>query len=167
MLCAGIATLLPGQLLAQYAMRASVLGGGGAVSSNSTHRLASTMGQAVAGFSAGGSFRKRAGFWSAEPVPTPVEHTAAPVPREYRLDQNFPNPFNPATTIRFAIKEKSHVSLVVFTLLGQAVSTIVDEELPAGEYETRFTAPDAASGLYFYRLTSNGFVRSRKMLLLR
>lgn len=67
-----------------------------------------------------------------------VRTLEAPIPTDFSLQQNYPNPFNPSTNIRFAIKEKSHVSLIVFNLLGQSVATLVNEELPAGEYEAIF-----------------------------
>jgi hypothetical protein len=89
------------------------------------------------------------------------------IPVKFALQQNYPNPFNPSTNIRFAVKEKSHVSIIVFDMLGRWVATLVNQELPAGEYETRFSPNALASGLYVYRMTTNGFIESRRMLLLK
>jgi hypothetical protein len=92
---------------------------------------------------------------------------AKSVPREYELSQNFPNPFNPSTVIRYAIPVKSHVTLTVHNLLGQLVSTIVSGEQEAGFHEIKFEAPNLASGVYLYRLEAGKFVQTRKLTLIR
>jgi hypothetical protein len=100
-------------------------------------------------------------------VPAGSRTAAAAVPREYDLAQNFPNPFNPSTIIRYAIPVKSHVLLTVHNLLGQVVSTIVNGEQDAGFHEIRFDAPNLASGVYLYRLEAGKFVETRKLTLIR
>jgi hypothetical protein len=102
-----------------------------------------------------------------DPSLTSVRTIENTIPANFSLQQNYPNPFNPSTNIRFAMKEKSHVSLVVLNLLGQTVATLVNETLPAGEYEVLFSTSGLASGLYLYRMTANAFTRSRTMLLLK
>ena len=92
---------------------------------------------------------------------------AKSVPREYDLSQNFPNPFNPSTVIRYAIPVKAHVLLTVHNLLGQVVSTIVNSEQEAGFHEIKFDALNLASGVYLYRLESGKFVETRKLTLIR
>jgi hypothetical protein len=89
------------------------------------------------------------------------------LPREYDLAQNFPNPFNPSTVIRYAIPVKSHVLLTVHNLLGQVVSTIVNGEQEAGFHEVKFEALSLASGVYLYRLEAGKFVQTRKLTLIR
>jgi hypothetical protein len=96
-----------------------------------------------------------------------VRTLQAPIPTEFSLHQNYPNPFNPSTNIGFAVKEKSHVSLIVYNLLGQPVAALVNEDLLAGEYEAPFSSNGLASGVYFYRLVAGPFVETKKMLLLR
>ncbi|MBM2839956.1 MAG: 5'-Nucleotidase domain protein, partial [Bacteroidetes bacterium] len=89
-------------------------------------------------------------------------------PRRFSLSQNYPNPFNPATVIRYAVPSTSRVMLKVLNILGEEVATLFDELKQAGEYEARFDGAGLPSGLYFYRMsTSNGFVRIRKMVLLK
>ncbi len=88
-------------------------------------------------------------------------------PTEFRLHQNYPNPFNLATTIKFDVGGLSVVSLKVFDLLGREVATLVNETLPAGSYTVDWNAAAFSSGMYFYRLTSNGRVAARKMLLVK
>jgi hypothetical protein len=100
-------------------------------------------------------------------APAGTRAAAAVVPREYDLAQNFPNPFNPSTIIRYAIPVKSHVLLTVHNLLGQVVSTIVNGEQDAGFHEVRFDALNLASGVYLYRLEAGKFVETRKLTLIR
>lgn len=85
----------------------------------------------------------------------------------FDLSQNYPNPFNPATTISYSLKEKSNVRLEVFDILGRKVSTIVNEEKPAGIYKANFNASFLASGVYFYRLKAGNFVEVKKMMMLK
>ncbi len=86
---------------------------------------------------------------------------------EFFLAQNYPNPFIPETTIRFGLPKTSIVTLEVFNLLGQKVSTLINESQPAGNYQLKLNAADFVSGVYVYRLTAGGQVFSRKMVVLK
>jgi len=90
-----------------------------------------------------------------------------PLPLEPVLYQCYPNPFNPATTIRYALPHRGRVALSVFNLLGQVVSTIVNGEEEAGYHEVRFDASNLASGVYFCRLQGGSSVQTRTLLLIR
>ncbi len=97
---------------------------------------------------------------------------AAAVPRVLKLDQNRPNPFNPVTAISFEVPRRSEVSLTLFNVQGRRVRTLVDGEREAGAYRVAWDGTDesgrpVASGVYFYRLESDGRVEHRKMTLLR
>jgi hypothetical protein len=83
------------------------------------------------------------------------------------LKQNYPNPFNPITRIEYAIPKTSHVSLKVFDLLGREVATLVDEEQGAGFKSVEFDGKGLASGVYFYKLKSRGFLLTKKLILVR
>jgi hypothetical protein len=85
----------------------------------------------------------------------------------YQLKQNYPNPFNPSTTIEFAIPKAGFVTLTIYDVLGEKVSTLVSENLTAGSYQYQWNAGDLASGVYFYSIEASGFTKSRKMLLIR
>jgi hypothetical protein len=89
------------------------------------------------------------------------------VPAEFALAQNFPNPFNPSTEIRFSVAEAGRVTLSIFNLLGQKISTVVDDEFAPGSYTTRFDGGSFASGIYIYRLQTKNFVQDRKMVLVK
>ena len=96
----------------------------------------------------------------------------AAVPGRMTLDANYPNPFNPETTITYALSEPGEVVLTVYTLLGQPVRTLVQARQPVGSYEVRWDGRDAAgravaSGAYFYRLQRGSMALTRRMLLLR
>jgi len=85
----------------------------------------------------------------------------------FELEQNFPNPFNPSTRIRYSVPNASFISLKVYDVLGNEVAIIVNEEKPAGDYQLNFDASTLTGGVYFYQLISNSFVDTKKMILLK
>ncbi|CAG0940032.1 hypothetical protein BROC_00875 [Candidatus Brocadiaceae bacterium] len=89
------------------------------------------------------------------------------VPNAYELGQNFPNPFNPSTSIRFSITQPGMVKLNVYNLSGEKVLSLLDEHREAGNYEVKVTASELASGTYFYRLEAGDFVSVKKMTLIK
>ena len=89
------------------------------------------------------------------------------IPIEFSLSQNYPNPFNPSTTIRFSIPEESFVTIKVFNTLGEEITTLINENIIAGNYEVDFDASKLPSGIYFYKLQSETFVETKKMVLMR
>ena len=103
-------------------------------------------------------------------IEQPIELGGA-LPEAYQLEQNFPNPFNPSTTIRYQVPAGSGssvaVRLEVYNLLGEKVATLVDEHQQPGHYQISFEANRLASGVYVYKLQAGSFVRVRKMMLLR
>jgi hypothetical protein len=95
-----------------------------------------------------------------------------PLPDATFLAQNWPNPFNPSTTIAFGLKTGGHVSLRIYDASGRLVKTLIDGSMQAGRYEKNWNGRDnegsiVSSGVYFYRLVTNGFGETRKMILLR
>jgi hypothetical protein len=85
----------------------------------------------------------------------------------FSLHQNFPNPFNPSTSMQYTIGSRQFVTLKVYDLLGREVATLVNEEKPAGEYEVEFDGSNLPSGIYFYQLKAGSFVETKKMILLK
>ena len=93
-------------------------------------------------------------------------------PSEFNLTQNFPNPFNPTTTIKYSIPSAgvhsyAPVQLKVYDVLGKEVAVLVNENKPAGNYKVEFVAGSLASGIYFYKLQTAGYTLTRKMLLMK
>jgi len=89
-------------------------------------------------------------------------------PLVFELRQNFPNPFNPVTTIRYQIAREGKVTLIIYNSIGQVVRELVNERQRPGRYEVRFDGAGLSSGMYFYRIqTSTGFKEIRKMILLK
>ena len=94
------------------------------------------------------------------------------LPGQFALGQNYPNPFNPSTEIAFTLPERAEVEVAVVNILGQTVSVVADGEYAAGEHIVTWdgrtsNGEEAASGVYFYRMSAGSFSQSRKMLLLR
>ena len=89
----------------------------------------------------------------------------------FQLLPNYPNPFNPTTTIKYSIPTNGFVELSVFNALGEEVATLVNEFKEAGNYEINFNAGftpgELTSGIYFYRLQANNFTQTKKMILLK
>ena len=107
------------------------------------------------------------GFFEFESPIVAVKDASKSLPVAFSLDQNYPNPFNPTTTIRFELPRAVHVSLIIYNLLGQEVTGLVDEEMQAGVRTVEFNAAGLASGMYFYRLKAGEFVSTRKLILVR
>jgi photosystem II stability/assembly factor-like uncharacterized protein len=89
------------------------------------------------------------------------------IPNVYKLEQNFPNPFNPSTQITFALPKAGIVKLIVYDILGREVRTILNEFVPAGNHSVEFDAGSLASGAYFYKIESGDFTDTKKMVLLK
>jgi len=99
--------------------------------------------------------------------PVDVQYINSGIPTDYSLSQNYPNPFNPGTTIQFSIPEQAYVQIEIFNLLGKNISTLIAEEMKAGNYKYYWNAVNYASGIYIYRITANKFVSTRKMILMK
>ena len=98
---------------------------------------------------------------------TSVLSETGKIPESVYLAQNYPNPFNPSTTIEFNIPQQSYVTLKVYDLLGREVVSLVNNELQAGSYKTEFNGTNLSSGIYFYRLKADGFIQTKKFILMK
>jgi len=88
------------------------------------------------------------------------------IPKEFSIS-NYPNPFNPTTTINYQLPEAGFVTIKVYDILGKEVSVLVNETKQAGYYNVNFDAGSLTSGIYIYSIQSNNFAQSKKMLLIR
>jgi hypothetical protein len=89
------------------------------------------------------------------------------VPSKFSLSQNYPNPFNPTTTIKFDIPKSSEVKISIYDITGKELEVLVNEKLQAGTYQTTWNASNFSSGVYFYRLQTEDFSETKKLILLK
>ncbi len=94
------------------------------------------------------------------------------VPEEYALHYNYPNPFNPVTTMLYDLPETGHTRLIIYDLLGREVHVLIDKVMNPGYYSTQWNGRNqqgqmVGAGVYLYQIQSNGFIQTRKMLLLK
>jgi endo-1,4-beta-xylanase len=109
-------------------------------------------------------------LWLAQFVkdnPTGVEIPTSGAPSAYQLGQNFPNPFNPSTTIRYSITHTSNVTLKVFDMLGREVQSLVNTQQAPGQYSVTLNAQNLGSGVYFYRLNAGTYTETKKLMLMK
>ncbi|MFC2092745.1 right-handed parallel beta-helix repeat-containing protein [Bacteroidota bacterium] len=96
-----------------------------------------------------------------------VKYFTQVIPDNFLLYQNYPNPFNPTTHIRFDVHKSSQIKLIIYNILGKEIKTLVNEKLSAGSYEVDWSASGNPSGVYFYKLVTEGFTNVKKMLLIK
>jgi hypothetical protein len=100
-------------------------------------------------------------------VAAEVKTESSGFPNEFQLHQNYPNPFNPTTSISYRLPSASSVRLAVYDMLGREVAVLVDGRKEAGNHIANFNASRLTSGVYFYRLTADGFQDTKQMVLVR
>ena len=141
---------------------------GGGLSSDGTFSNQVVIGQTAFGessdslFSGGGGFLGGGDDWM-----TSIDDVEDIIPLKFELSPNYPNPFNPSTTIKYTLAEQSHVRLEIYNILGQRVEVILDESKDAGSHTEIWQANDVPSGVYFYRIVAGDFEDTRKMMLLK
>jgi hypothetical protein len=109
---------------------------------------------------------------SVQQIGTQDQSLSAEIPKEFSLSQNFPNPFNPSTEIRYGLPARSHVTVAIFNMLGQEVVKLVDDEQAEGFYTVQWDGRNRAgslisSGVYFYRIQAGNFIDLKKMIMLK
>jgi len=138
---------------------------GGAVSISGTYTIISCVYKTVnGGFASGAAYIYCTEGDIVTSVSTPPEQT---LPVSYNLKQNYPNPFNPATTIVFDLPKPTNVTLKIYTVLGEEVTTLVSEELKAGTHKYIWNPVSLASGIYLYRIESKEYTLTKKMVYLK
>jgi hypothetical protein len=89
------------------------------------------------------------------------------IPSNYKLHQNYPNPFNPVTKIKYEIPTSTFVKLLVYDITGKYIETLVNKDQKAGTYEVEWNAENYTSGAYFYKLETNNYSESKRMLVIK
>jgi hypothetical protein len=157
---------------AQTKLAAGVVGCGGGRIADVNHAAAATVGQPMVGSCSCPTNAASVGFWYARGEAVTAVGSICDLPLAFRLDQNFPNPFNPTTLINYQLSSESGVKIRVYDVLGREIAVIVDERQQAGVHSVSFHATNLASGVYFYRIEAKGnsgvsFVSTRKMMLVK
>ncbi len=96
-----------------------------------------------------------------------ISQIGSVVPVEYKIYQNYPNPFNPSTKIKFDVPQSSKIKLSVFDISGKEMEVLFNDKLSPGSYEFKWDASQYSSGVYFYRIQSNEFIETKRMLLIK
>jgi hypothetical protein len=96
-----------------------------------------------------------------------IENEQTEIPISFKLEQNFPNPFNPSTIIKFSLPSSSYATLKIYNAIGEEVASLLDKDLTTGIYEIEWSAAGLPSGIYFYRLQAGDFLETKKMILMK
>lgn len=105
--------------------------------------------------------------WNFRVNPTGIYQFSSEIPKEFKLYNNYPNPFNPSTKIRFDIPKNSNVRITIYEISGRQIENLINENLSAGSYELTWIAYNLSSGVYFYRIESENFTNVKRMLLVK
>lgn len=152
----------------EYQISPAVVGSGGGLSTGVGYQTLGTFGQAAIGVVSGPSNTTEIGFWYQPGwIVTGVEEPGDLFPTVFSLAQNQPNPFNPMTTIRFGVPERSRVAIRLYNIAGREVRTLADGDMDPGYHTVTLDAAGLASGIYFCRMEAPGFEDTRKLILLK
>jgi len=163
------------QSSANYTVEKSVFDESGSFSRSIGYTVVDATGQSSPlDICASTNYSESSGFWGrGGTMPTAVgESNEEIIPATFHLFQNFPNPFNPETKIRFALTQSSHVVINIYNTLGQQIVTLVDAQYAAGFHNVRWDGKNrngtqVSSGVYLYRIQAGEFSQLRKMILIR
>ncbi len=165
-LCLAVLVISVFPVQAQIQLGKSVFGNGGSPASGTNFGMNGTLGQSVIGVVSDASYELHIGFWIPESIPTAVEDLPG-LPTIHQLGQNQPNPFNPTTSIRYAIPTAELVNLQLYDINGRLVRTLFSDVQSPGFYEYVLDGRGMSSGVYFYRLEAGSFTETKKMVLLK
>ena len=157
-----------------YKLDNYVISNGGVAISNGKYKAAVTIGQSSIGNISNDLYESNIGFWYQYSITITdlKEKWMLEIPKQFELYQNFPNPFNPTTKIKYSIpsvetRHASSVQLKVYDVLGREVQTLINEVKQPGEYKIEFNATTLPSGVYFYRLRAGEYISTKKMILIK
>ena len=165
-----VISIFPGKLLSQNsAVRWSAFDMGFVMSVSSNNVVMSAIGQGFVGTVQQGNTRIESGVLADTSIRRTIISTVREqwVPLTYSLGQNFPNPFNPSTSIEYVLPKGSFVSLKIYNVIGEEVATLVSGVKSTGIHKAEWRGDGFSSGVYFYRLDTGDFIRTKKLILLR
>lgn len=142
---------------------------GFAMSVSSNTVVMSAIGQGFVGTIQQGNTRIESGVLADTSIRRTIISTVKEqcLPITYLLGQNFPNPFNPSTSIEYVLPKGSFVSLKIYNVIGEEVATLVSDVKSTGIHKAEWRGDGFSSGVYFYRLNTGDFIRTKKLILLR
>lgn len=157
-----------------YTPQSFSFGMGGGVVQSQDYQSQSAIGQSsLNGETNSENFSSNSGFLQIQQILTEVEQKKeSKIPKEFKLCQNFPNPFNPTTTIQFQLPKSARVTIIIYDILGRQVRELVNKDFEPGYHSVIFDSKDnfgqlIASGVYFYRMHAENYVASKKLLQLK
>jgi hypothetical protein len=152
---------------AQYAVRRSVVGGGGGRILGASRILSGTAGQSAIGRVTGSTCDGSIGFWYPVTVIAQAVPEETTPPERFALGPGFPSPAGPTTTLRFAVPRPSRVAIRLYDVTGREVRTLLEGELPPGDHTIELDGAALAAGIYFCRLTAPAFSETRRLVLVK
>ena len=146
----------------------SIFSNGGTTISNESYGCYSILGETLGGISSNEACHVFSGSqFVKNNIVTSIDRLEnSSLPTKYSISPNYPNPFNPSTTIRYDLPKAANVTLRIFNTLGQEIAVLVNEEKEAGYYQVRWDAA-LPSGIYFYRIQAGEYVETKRMILLK
>jgi hypothetical protein len=99
--------------------------------------------------------------------PIGIKYVNPEIPKEYKLYQNYPNPFNPKTKIKFSVPNFSNSKIVIYNIQGQEIAVLLNEQLKPNTYEVEFDGTNYPSGVYFYKIATENYADTKRMLLIK
>ena len=163
-----LSLILGGRIMFSQSVEWSFFPSGFGLSQSTSTTLISSVGEPFVGFSQINSTSIYSGsLFRNVVIITGLKESKNQLPLKYALYQNYPNPFNPSTTVKYDLPKATHVTLTIFDVLGRQISTIVEEEKPAGVYQVNIFVPNLPSGVYFYRFQARDYVNTKKFVLLK
>jgi len=160
-------------LSGQYRLYKPAVASGGTISTSATYRQSSLVSQTAVGATGSAGYVIHHGFWGGPGTSvTAVDDPGTDLPVTFDLGDAYPNPFNPATRVRFALPEPARTRLLIYNLKGQLVRTLLDEMRPPGRFELLWNGRDddgsvVASGTYLLRMSAGDYAARRKLTLLK
>ena len=164
-ICTVFVLISYGHLSAQYIIKTHAFGNGVGVMTGTNFASGSTLGQTLTGYTTDNKLIAYAGFWFDANSYTALPWPEMLIPDTYSLSQNYPNPFNATTKITYRIPVAGWVSINIYNIRGQHVTTLVADEKQAGQYNLLFNAANLASGVYLYSFQINDYFAVKKMIL--
>ena len=158
-----------------YELKNDVIDDGGTKMSSAGYVLKGSFGQSTIGKISSANYIAYIGFWHPYPVGPGIEEDllfGRSIPIVFSLSQNYPNPVTHTTTIKYGLPQETRVDVRVFNSAGQQIRTLVQENQQPGYYKVKWDLRGVSgdrlpSGVYFYRIRAGGFIRTRKMVILR